>query len=89
MHERCASCRLPFQRGPGFYLGSIYFNYGVTALFVTVAYITLLLATDVPVSVVFWSLAAFCLLFPLWFFRYARGLWLAMDEYFDPQAAQE
>jgi hypothetical protein len=28
---------------------------------------------------------AFCLLFPLWFFRYARSLWLGLDYYFDPK----
>ena len=29
---------------------------------------------------------AFCVLFPLWFFRYARSLWLGFDYYFDPPA---
>ena len=38
MHEACPHCGRPFQRGPGFFLGSIYFNYGVTALLVTVMY---------------------------------------------------
>ena len=28
--------------------------------------------------------AALALFFPLWFFRYARALWVAMDERFDP-----
>jgi hypothetical protein len=29
-------------------------------------------------------MTTFSLLFPLWFFRYARGLWIAFDERFDP-----
>ena len=39
MPERCEECRLDFRREPGFYLGSIYVNYGLTALVVTVAYV--------------------------------------------------
>ena len=33
------------------------------------------------------SATAFCVLFPLWFFRYARSFWLGLDYYFDPPAA--
>jgi hypothetical protein len=27
----------------------------------------------------------FVVLFPIWFFRYARSLWLGLDSYLDPQ----
>jgi hypothetical protein len=64
MHESCDHCGLRYQREPGYFLGSIYFNYGLTAPIV-------------------WPLALFCLLFPLWFFRYARSLWLGFDHFFD------
>jgi len=30
---------------------------------------------------------AFALVFPLWFFRYARALWVAFDELWDPTLA--
>lgn len=89
MWPECSDCGLPFQRGPGFYLGSIYFNYGLTALIVTVAYFILYFATELSQNVVLASLMAFCGLFPIWFFRYARSLWLGMDEYFDPTEKQE
>jgi uncharacterized protein (DUF983 family) len=85
MHETCDHCGLKFAREPGYFLGSIYFNYGVTALVVTVAYLTLFLTTDISPDVLLWSLAAFCFLFPLWFFRYARALWLGLDQFFDPR----
>ena len=39
MAERCTECGLRFHREPGFYLGSIYFNYGLTAILVTVGYV--------------------------------------------------
>ena len=38
MHERCPNCGVKFEREPGFFLGSIYINYGLTALIVAIAY---------------------------------------------------
>src|SRR5688500_10126255 len=40
MNDQCAECGCDFRREPGFYLGSIYFNYGLTALVVTVTFVT-------------------------------------------------
>ena len=84
MHEACDHCGLKFLREPGYFLGSIYFNYGVTAVLVMVAYLTLFFGTDISPELLLGILTAVCVLFPLWFFRYARSLWLAMDQYFDP-----
>ena len=84
MSPRCEVCGLDFRQEPGFYLGSIYFNYGLTALIVTAAYFTLYFTADLPDGVLLGGLTAFCVLFPLWFFRYARSLWLGFDQYFDP-----
>ncbi len=85
MHEQCECCQLTFAREPGFYLGSIYFNYGLTSLLMTAAFLSLFLGFDVSPDKLVWPLTGFCLLFPLWFFRYARSLWFGMDYYFDPQ----
>jgi uncharacterized protein (DUF983 family) len=89
MHERCGHCGLKFVREPGFFLGSIYFNYGLTTVLVMITYLTLFFTTDISPQVLLWSLTAFCILFPLWFFRYARSLWLGMDQYFDPRHEDE
>jgi hypothetical protein len=89
MHERCGQCGLLFQREPGYFLGSIYFNYGVTALLVTAAYFALYFMGDIPPRVLLWSLVAFCVVFPLWFFRYARALWMSFDEWLDSRAKEE
>ena len=37
MHETCANCGRRFNRDAGYLLGSIYFNYGVTAMLVVSA----------------------------------------------------
>jgi uncharacterized protein (DUF983 family) len=84
MAERCETCGLPFDRGPGFFLGSIYFNYGLTVLIVTVGYLSLWLGAGVSPDRLLWIAAAFAVLFPLWFFRWARSLWIGFDRYWDP-----
>lgn len=81
----CENCGFSFEREPGFYLGSIYFNYGLTGLLVTAGYLTLYFTEVVSPEAALWICMAFCLLFPLWFFRFARSLWLGLDYYFDPK----
>jgi uncharacterized protein (DUF983 family) len=82
-NERCSECDLDIRREPGFYLGSIYFNYGMTALVVTIAYLTGIAMGYGRSRWLLWAAVTFCVVFPLWFFRYARSLWLGMDHYVD------
>lgn len=84
MHAACDHCGLNFSREPGFYLGAIYVNYGLTALIVTATYLSLHFGLGVADYVLLIGIGLYCVVFPLWFFRYARSLWLAFDEYFDP-----
>lgn len=84
MNQRCDQCGLAFEPEPGYYLGAIYFNYGLTALVVVITFFTLYLLFDVSPDTMVWPLAAYCVVFPLWFFRYARSLWRSFDQYFDP-----
>jgi hypothetical protein len=86
MNERCPACGRRFNRAPGYLLGSIYFNYGVTALLAIAIFVGVCLyygevQTGFRLKAL---LVAFCVLFPLWFFRYARALWIAFDERWDP-----
>jgi uncharacterized protein (DUF983 family) len=84
MHEKCARCGRRFNRGPGYLLGSIYFNYGVTASLVLVLYFAMFFGgvlTDAQRLVL---LSLFAAAFAVWFFRYARALWMAFDERWDP-----
>jgi uncharacterized protein (DUF983 family) len=86
MHRQCASCGLRYEREPGYFLGSIYINYGLTALLVTVGYLPLAASGVVSLEAALWIVAAFAVVFPIWFFRYARSLWLGFDHYWDPAA---
>lgn len=88
MEPRCGACGLDFRVEPGFYLGSIYVNYGVTALLLTAAGVPIVLYEAVPLRLLTPVAVAFCVLFPLWFLRYARSLWFALDYYYDRSGAR-
>ena len=64
-------------------------NYGLTALIVTSGYFAIFFSDLLTPQHTLFLLTAFCLLFPLWFFRYARAIWLALDLYFDPPRSDE
>jgi uncharacterized protein (DUF983 family) len=84
MYERCSSCGLKFERAPGYYLGSSYVNYGLTAIALLIAYSILHYKLGYTNQQLAGPLAGFCVVFPLLAFRHARALWLAMDCRWDP-----
>jgi hypothetical protein len=65
-------------------VGAIYLNYAVTTLIAVAGYFALdaWLAPSPHTQVAVW--VAFAVLFPLWFFRYSRSLWLSLDYLVDP-----
>lgn len=84
MLEKCDQCELPYQREPGFFLGAIYVSYGLTALIATAGYMVMAFVIGISPKTSLWVTLAFVVLFPLWFFRYARALWLGFDQFVDP-----
>jgi uncharacterized protein (DUF983 family) len=89
MHEACSECGRLFDRGPGYFLGSIYFNYGVTAALVLAIYFSLFFSETFTDGQLLIIVGTFALLFPVWFFRHARSLWIAFDELWDPPLRDE
>ena len=89
MHTSCATCGLKYEREPGYFLGSIYFNYGLTAMVVAIGYPALVFSGLASPDAAFLVIAAFAVLFPLFFFRYARSLWLGFDNFWDPNPAPD
>jgi uncharacterized protein (DUF983 family) len=89
MNDACPACGRRFNREPGYLLGSVYFNYAVTGMLVVILYFAMFFGnvlTDAQRLVI---LTAFGILFPMWFFRYARALWIAFDEQWDPWPNEE
>ncbi len=89
MHERCSHCQNQFEREPGFFLGSIYIDYGLTALVPAIAYPVLLFGYKLPETPLLIASLAYVLVFPLWFHRYARSLWAGFDQWRDPQPGEK
>ena len=89
MNPRCSHCQFEFERPAGYFLGSTYINYGVTAFVTTVSYVTLYFGLGWPKDRLLPGLLLFCSVFPLVFFRFARSLWLSFDCYFDRTGAVE
>jgi uncharacterized protein (DUF983 family) len=89
MPRRCARCGLIFHRAPGYYLGSAYINYGLTAGLVTASFLFGRLILHIPGRQMLWPLFAFCVVFPLLIFRHSRALWLAMDCQFDKTVLED
>jgi uncharacterized protein (DUF983 family) len=86
MNEVCPVCGLRFQRESGYFLGAMYFSYGlaipIILLFTLVVYLLFprwRLYQDV--------LLAWLIFLPLVppIYRYSRVMWMHFDRYFDPE----
>lgn len=89
MHDTCSQCHFRFQRGPGYYLGSIYINYGLTAVLTTAMFLFGMFGLKLPKETITPPIVLFTLIFPVLLFRYARAWWLAMDCHFDREVLQD
>ena len=85
MHAACPHCGQRFEREPGFFLGSIYINYGLTSLIVSIAYPVLLFNGIVAETPLLAGSLLFVVVFPLLLFPWARSLWLGFDQWRDPR----
>lgn len=84
MNRDCPVCGMPFERGEGFFLGSMSINYGVTVFgyLPLVLLATLLGILPVKPAIALAAVGAF--LFPILFYRSSRSLWLMAYFYFLP-----
>jgi uncharacterized protein (DUF983 family) len=88
MNQRCPHCGINFNREPGFFLGSIYINYGLTSLIVVVVYPILLFNKFATQTQLLIASLTFVAIFPILLLPYARSLWLAFDQYHDPRPGE-
>ncbi len=80
--RQCVEC--------GYFGGSILIGYGVTILLALAVGVTLGYFLGMGWSL--WVLAAVVLvtlIFPIWFFRYARVIWMCLDLYFNPPVRED
>lgn len=85
MTPSCPLCGLRFERAQGYWVGAIYVSYGVTTVIALAGALTLWRFADVSPARQLWFWLAFVALFPLWFFRYSRSLWLSFERLLNPE----
>jgi uncharacterized protein (DUF983 family) len=85
MNAVCAVCDLRFERAQGYWIGAIYVNYGVTTLIAVAGFFTLWSWTTLSTATQLAIWVPFCVIFPLWFFRYSRAVWLAVEHGVNPE----
>ena len=85
MRSECALCGLRFERAQGYWVGAIYVNYAVTATLALGGYFVLWARTDLSTGAQLAIWLPFLVVFPLWFFRYSRSLWLAVEFLLNPE----
>ena len=79
MEPGCDHCGLSFEREPGFYLGSIYVNYGATVIATGLLYWLMVAALGTSHRAALTACLAVAVIFPILFFRHARAALLAID----------
>src|SRR5712692_7258118 len=79
MAPACALCGLRFERAQGYFVGAIYVNYAVTAILAIGGFFLLWGLTALSTAAQLALLVPVVILFPLWFFRYSRSFWLALE----------
>ncbi len=85
MHANCPHCGEKFEREPGFFLGSIYINYGITAVVTLVAYMVMFFNHWLIERQRMYLLLSVAVILPILLHRHARSLWIAFDQWHDPR----
>ncbi len=79
MFSHCTVCELEFEREQGYFIGAMYINYGATVFLVFPGYFAFELFTAVPFLVNFCIWGTVSAVFPVFFYRYSKSLWLNID----------
>ena len=85
MARECALCGLRFERAQGYFVGAIYINYAATVVIMLAGSLLLWRYTELSAAQQLMIWVPFGMLFPLWFFRYSRSLWLALEYMVNPE----
>jgi uncharacterized protein (DUF983 family) len=87
MNPACPVCGLKFEREPGYFVGAMYFSYGLSVAFMVTAFVAgRLLLPDWPGEwVAGLAVLAFLPFVPMTF-RYSRVIWIHYDRWLWPGA---
>ena len=86
MHTLCPTCGLKFEREPGYFLGAMYFSYGMAIPPLTIMTIFqkwMSPERSMTSCILVSTLIFLPMVVPI--VRFSRLLWLHFDRFFDPQ----
>jgi uncharacterized protein (DUF983 family) len=87
MHPTCPVCQTRYEREDGYFMMSVFLGY-VLNLLILVPVVLVMLLNDVPLGWYAVGLALFLLfVYPL-VFRYARVIWMHLDQMMDPRGRE-
>jgi uncharacterized protein (DUF983 family) len=84
MHALYPLCGLPFEREPGYFTGAMYLSYGVALLATAPVWLTMMWLGR-SLGEVLLVIGPLLIVGSPWLFRYARVLWLHLDQVVDPR----
>ena len=79
MFTHCTECDLKFERESGYFIGAMYLNYGATVLIAFSSYFLLATFAPIPFFINLGIWTSFSAVFPVFFYRYSKSLWLNFD----------
>ena len=84
MHETCPVCGIRFEREQGYFMMAVFVGY-VLSIAALIPVLLGLYLIDVPLYVYIVASSLLLLLLSPFIFRYARVIWLHIDEILDPR----
>ena len=87
MNTTCPNCGIVFEREHGYFLNSMFIGYALDLIIFAIFFGILYLIGVVPLNAFVISALLVVLLIPV-VFRYARVLWMHIDEVVDPREEQ-
>lgn len=85
MRDVCANCHLRFEREPGYFVGAIYVNYGLTVVAMVIGFLLLEHFAGLTASSQLPIWIGFAIVFPLLGYRYSKSLWLSVEFLINPE----
>lgn len=87
MYETCPECGIVYEREHGFFMMSIFFGY-ILGFLAALPAVIVLFFLDAPLYWYLIGIAVSLVLLSPFIFRYARILWMHLDELLDPRPDQ-
>jgi hypothetical protein len=77
MNVRCPVCHVIFERDGGEITGALAINVTLTMLIALIG-AAAAFSSDIPIMPLLLVMSGIIIVFPLWFYRHARGLWIGI-----------